>query len=68
LTLSATGPNIASHTLGFDRLEREVLPRFTPEHVSAITGIPIADIERIWPTLYGNAKAPFLRLARACRP
>jgi anaerobic selenocysteine-containing dehydrogenase len=52
---------IARYTLGFDRLEREVLPRFTPEHVAAITGISIADIER-FAALYGNAKAPFLRL------
>ena len=52
---------IAQHTFGFDRLEREVLPRFTPDHVAQITGISIADIER-FANLYGNAKAPFLRL------
>ena len=26
---------IARHTLGFDRVEREVLPRFTPDHVAS---------------------------------
>jgi anaerobic selenocysteine-containing dehydrogenase len=52
---------IATHTLGFERLEREVLPRFMPERVAAITGLPVADIER-FAALYGAAKAPFIRL------
>jgi anaerobic selenocysteine-containing dehydrogenase len=52
---------IATHTLGFERLEREVLPRFTPERVAAITGLPVVDIER-FAALYGAAKAPFIRL------
>jgi anaerobic selenocysteine-containing dehydrogenase len=52
---------IAAHTLGFERLEREVLPRFTPERASAITGLPVADIER-FAALYGAAKTPFIRL------
>ena len=52
---------IAAHTLGFDRVEREVLPRFAPEHVAAITGLPVADIERL-ATLYGRARASFIRL------
>jgi anaerobic selenocysteine-containing dehydrogenase len=52
---------IATHTLGFERLEREVLPRFTPERVAAITGLPVADIER-FAALYGAAEAPFIRL------
>ena len=43
---------IAQHTLGFDRVEREVLPRFTPDHVAAITGIAAADVERL-AAMYG---------------
>jgi anaerobic selenocysteine-containing dehydrogenase len=52
---------IARHTLGFERLEREVLPRFEPEHVAAITGLPAGDIER-FAARYGEAKASFIRL------
>jgi anaerobic selenocysteine-containing dehydrogenase len=52
---------IAEHTLGFERLEREVLPRFSPQRVAAITGLAIGDIERL-AMLYGQAKASFIRL------
>ena len=52
---------MAKHTIGFDRLERDVLPRFTPDRVAEITGISVSDIER-FAALYGTAKAPFLRL------
>jgi anaerobic selenocysteine-containing dehydrogenase len=52
---------IATHTLGFERLEREVLPRFVPDRVAEITGLSVADIER-FAALYGAAKAPFIRL------
>jgi anaerobic selenocysteine-containing dehydrogenase len=52
---------IADHTVGFDRLEREVLPRFDPARTAAITGLPEADIER-FAAMYGNAKAAFIRL------
>jgi anaerobic selenocysteine-containing dehydrogenase len=52
---------VAANTLGFDRLEAEVLPRFTPGHVAAITGLPIADVER-FAAMYGAAKASFIRL------
>jgi anaerobic selenocysteine-containing dehydrogenase len=48
-------------TLGFDRLEQEVLPRFSPARVEAITGIDQADVERL-AHLYGRARAPFIRL------
>src|ERR1041384_3297975 len=30
---------IAAHTIGFDRLEAEVLPKFPPERVAAVTGL-----------------------------
>jgi anaerobic selenocysteine-containing dehydrogenase len=52
---------IARHALGFERVEREILPRFSPEHVAGITGLPVADIER-FAALYGAAKASFIRL------
>ncbi len=52
---------IARHTLGFERLESEILPRFPPERVAAVTGLAAADIERL-AALYGHARAPFIRL------
>src|SRR5205823_1627407 len=47
--------------IGFDRLEREVLPRFTPARVAEITGVTAADVERL-AAMYGRARAPFIRL------
>ncbi|HEX3885623.1 MAG TPA: molybdopterin-dependent oxidoreductase [Stellaceae bacterium] len=52
---------VAAQTLGFGRLEAEVLPRFTPAHVAEITGLGVADIER-FAAMYGKAKASFIRL------
>src|SRR5713101_2560822 len=52
---------IAAHTSGFDRLEAEVLPRFAPARVAAITGLAEADLER-FAALYGAAKCSFVRL------
>ncbi|HYE94350.1 MAG TPA: molybdopterin-dependent oxidoreductase [Terriglobales bacterium] len=52
---------IARATVGFDRVEREVLPRFTPARVAEITGVSVADIEKL-AALYGRARAPFIRL------
>ncbi|HTZ34829.1 MAG TPA: molybdopterin-dependent oxidoreductase [Stellaceae bacterium] len=52
---------IAAHTLGFERLEAEVLPRFAPPRVAAITGLAEADIER-FATMYGAAPRSFIRL------
>jgi anaerobic selenocysteine-containing dehydrogenase len=52
---------LARHTVGFDRLERDVLPRFAPGRVSEITGLPVADIERL-ARLYGRARAPYIRI------
>jgi anaerobic selenocysteine-containing dehydrogenase len=52
---------VALHTLGFDRLEAEVLPRFTPERVAEITGLAVADIERFG-ALYGGAERAFIRI------
>jgi anaerobic selenocysteine-containing dehydrogenase len=52
---------LARHTLGFDRLEAEVLPRFAPERVASITGLAMPDIER-FAALYGRAERSFIRL------
>jgi anaerobic selenocysteine-containing dehydrogenase len=52
---------IARHTLGFERVEREVLPRFTPDRVASITGIAAVDVERL-AALYGQARKSFIRL------
>ncbi|HEX5454520.1 MAG TPA: molybdopterin-dependent oxidoreductase [Stellaceae bacterium] len=52
---------IAARTVGFDRLEAGILPRFTPSHVAAATGLAEAEIEA-FAKLYGGAKASFIRL------
>jgi anaerobic selenocysteine-containing dehydrogenase len=52
---------IAEHTVGFERLEREVLPRFAPQRAASITGLGVNEIER-FAALYGGAKASFIRL------
>jgi anaerobic selenocysteine-containing dehydrogenase len=52
---------IMQHTLGFGRVEREVLPRFTPDHVAAITGVDAASVERL-AAMYGAAKRSLIRL------
>ena len=52
---------VAAHTVGFDRLEAEVLPRFAPERVAETTGLVVADIERL-ARMYGTAQRPFIRI------
>jgi anaerobic selenocysteine-containing dehydrogenase len=52
---------IAAHTSGFDRIEAEVLPRFAPVRVAAITGLAVSDIEG-FAAMYGAAKRSFIRL------
>jgi anaerobic selenocysteine-containing dehydrogenase len=52
---------VAAHTIGFDRTEAEVLPRFTPSYVAEVTGLPEADIER-FAALYGAAERAFIRI------
>jgi anaerobic selenocysteine-containing dehydrogenase len=52
---------IARHTLGFDRVEREVLPRFAPDRVATVTGVPVANVERL-AAMYGAAKKSLIRL------
>ncbi|HET7265295.1 MAG TPA: molybdopterin-dependent oxidoreductase [bacterium] len=52
---------LARKTTGFERLEREVLPRFSPARTEAVTGIGATDVERL-ATMYGRARAPFIRM------
>ena len=52
---------MAAHTVGFERLAGEVLPRFAPARVAEITGLGVRDVER-FAGLYGRAKASFIRL------
>jgi anaerobic selenocysteine-containing dehydrogenase len=52
---------VAAHTVGFDRLEAEVLPRFAPARVAEITGLAVDDIERL-ARMYGAAQRPFIRI------
>lgn len=52
---------VLEHTVGFDRLEAEVLPRFPPAGVAAITGLAEEDVEGI-AAAYGAAERSFIRL------
>ena len=52
---------IDKHTLGFDRLTADVLPRFTPEKVAKITGLSVGDVERL-AAVFGHARRSFIRL------
>jgi anaerobic selenocysteine-containing dehydrogenase len=52
---------IARHTLGFDKVEADILPKFPPAKVAEITGLPVADIEKL-AAMYGHAKAAQIRL------
>jgi len=52
---------IARHTLGFDKVEAEVLPRFTPARTAEITGLSVADVERL-AAMYGATKRVMIRV------
>ena len=49
--------------LGYERWAQEVLPRYTPAAVEAITGVPATDVEAL-AQAYGQAQAPFIRLGQ----
>jgi anaerobic selenocysteine-containing dehydrogenase len=52
---------IAKKTMGFDTVERDILPKFTPARTAEITGLAVADIETL-AAMYGQAKAAMIRL------
>ncbi len=54
-------PYLEKFTVGFDRLERDVLPRFTPAYVAEVTGLTVDDVERL-SAIYGQARTSFIRL------
>ena len=49
---------IEKHTTGFEALKAHI-EKYSPAEVSAITGLPAAQIEKV-AMLYANAKAPFI--------
>ncbi|MGE5703927.1 MAG: molybdopterin-containing oxidoreductase family protein [Clostridia bacterium] len=51
---------IEQYTHGFGELEK-TLPDYTPERVEVITGVPADDVRRL-ARLYGEARAPFIRV------
>ena len=51
---------IQENVLGFDQLAAEVLPRYSPAKVAAITGVP-AEVLTELACAYGRAAAPFIR-------
>jgi anaerobic selenocysteine-containing dehydrogenase len=52
---------LARETVGFERLEREVLPRFSPDRTAEITGIAPAEVERL-AHRYGRSRRSVIRL------
>lgn len=50
---------IKERTVGFPELARQVLPRYTPERVAALTGVAAEEIVTLART-YADAQAPFL--------
>jgi len=57
-------PFLASQVAGFPELRREVLPEYTPQETSRITGLSIETIE-LMAHRYAAARAPFIRLGSA---
>ncbi len=53
---------IASHTRGFDHVEREILPRFTTEATADITGLPHRGYRDIRRNGTVRAKTSFIRI------
>jgi anaerobic selenocysteine-containing dehydrogenase len=52
---------LAAHVQGFEELKERVLPDFSPEKVSSLTGLPRETIESM-AKAYGTAEKPFIRL------
>jgi anaerobic selenocysteine-containing dehydrogenase len=52
---------LACNTVGFDRWKREIVPQFPPARVAEITGLTVADIERL-AGMYGASKRSFIRI------
>ena len=55
---------LAREALGWDELERQVLPENPPERAAALTGLSVEDVVFL-ARAYGTARAPFIRLGGA---
>ena len=51
---------VQTFTQGFDQLENNVLPHYTPAKVAAITGVSVDSLTELAHD-YGKARAPFIR-------
>ena len=52
---------LAAKTVGFEQWKREVVSNFPPSRVAEITGLTVADVERL-AAMYGATKKSFLRI------
>lgn len=52
---------LAAHVLGYEELQSEVLPAYTPERCAGLTGLSAEEIES-FARAYAAARAPFIRL------
>ncbi len=52
---------LAAQTVGWEDLERQVLPEYPPERVAALTGLNVGELHEL-ALAYGRARAPFIRL------
>jgi anaerobic selenocysteine-containing dehydrogenase len=55
---------LARESVGWEDLERQVLPEHPPERTAALTGLPVEDVVFL-ARAYGTAQAPFIRLGGA---
>ena len=52
---------LAAKTLGFEQWKTDIVAKFPPQRVADITGLSVADIERL-AAMYGATKKSFLRI------
>ena len=52
---------LSTSVQGFEELKDKILPDFTPERVSSLTGLSVEDLEFMART-FGKARAPFIRI------
>jgi anaerobic selenocysteine-containing dehydrogenase len=55
---------LARETVGWDELERQILPEHPPERTAALTGLSVEEVVFL-AREYGTARAPFIRLGGA---
>lgn len=52
---------VEQHVQGFDKLQEQVLPEYTPEYAGSVAGVEVEVIEEL-ALAYGRARAPFISL------